>query len=132
MSVDHRFRRTSDVSSDDRAGPAAPTGAQATASESRRLPRTRTGTAWVGACVAAVGVLALIIFIAQNVHSVEVSFVTLHGRFPLAVALLAAALAGSVITLMLGSARIVQLRRTARRFRRARAATSAGDDQPAG
>ncbi len=129
MSVVHRFRNTPDASSDDRDGPAAPTGAQAAASESRTLPHTRAGIAWVGACIAAVGVLALIIFIAQNVHSVEVSFVTLHGRFALAVALLAAALAGSVITLVLGSTRIVQLRRTARRYRRARA-TSAGDDQP--
>jgi uncharacterized integral membrane protein len=129
MSDVHRFRHTPDASSDDSDGPAAPTGAAA--SESRTLPHTRAGIAWVGACIAAVAVLVLIIFIAQNVHSVEVSFVTLHGRFPLAVALLAAALAGSVITLVLGSTRIVQLRRTARRYRRAQK-TSAGDDQPAG
>jgi putative membrane protein len=91
------------------------------------LPHTRAGAAWVGACVAAVVVLALIIFIAQNVHAVKVSFLTLNGRFPLAVALLAAALAGSVITLVLGSTRIVQLRRTARRFRRERPVASAGE-----
>jgi uncharacterized integral membrane protein len=132
MSFVHRFRHASDVSSGDLDGPAAAADAQAAPARPRTLPRTRAGTAWVGASVAAVVVLALIIFIAQNVHAVEVSFVTLHGRFPLAVALLAAALAGSVVTLVIGSTRIVQLRRTARRFGRERSAASSGDDQPAG
>ena len=85
------------------------------------MPRTRAGTAWVLACVAAVALLALIVFITQNVHAVEVSFLGWHGQFPLAVALLAAALIGSVLTLILGSTRILQLRRTALRSRRARA-----------
>jgi uncharacterized integral membrane protein len=85
------------------------------------LPRTRAGTAWVLACVAAVALLALIVFITQNVHPVEVSFLGWHGQFPLAVALLAAALIGTVLTLILGSTRILQLRRTAVRSRRERA-----------
>jgi uncharacterized integral membrane protein len=85
------------------------------------LPRTRAGTAWVLACVAAVALLALIVFITQNLHLVEVSFLGWHGQFPLVVALLAAALIGSVLTLILGSTRILQLRRTAVRSRRERA-----------
>jgi uncharacterized integral membrane protein len=84
------------------------------------LPRTRAGTAWVLACAAAVALLALIVFITQNLHPVEVSFLGWHGQFPLAVALLAAALIGSVLTLILGSTRILQLRRTALRSRRER------------
>ena len=87
--------------------------------ESARLPRTRAGTAWVLACVAAVALLALIVFITQNLHPVEVSFLGWHGQFPLVVGL-AAALIGSVLTLILGSTRIVQLRRTALRSRRER------------
>jgi uncharacterized integral membrane protein len=71
--------------------------------------------------VAAVALLALIVFITQNLHPVEVSFLGWHGQFPLAVALLAAALIGSVLTLILGSTRILQLRRTAVRSRRERA-----------
>jgi uncharacterized integral membrane protein len=84
------------------------------------LPRTRAGTAWVLACVAAVALLALIVFITQNLHPVEVSFLGWHGQFPLVVVVLAAALVGCVLTLILGSTRIVQLRRTAVRSRRAR------------
>jgi len=86
-----------------------------------KLPRTRAGTAWVLAFLAAVALLALIVFITQNLHPVEVSFLGWHGQFPLAVALLAAALIGSVITLILGSTRILQLRRTALRSRGERA-----------
>jgi lipopolysaccharide assembly protein A len=85
-----------------------------------RLPRTRAGTAWVLACVAAVALLALIVFITQNLHPVEVSFLGWHGQFPLVVVVLAAALIGSVLTLILGSTRILQLRRTAVRSRRGR------------
>ena len=81
------------------------------------LPRTRAGTAWVLACVAAVALLALIVFITQNLHPVEVSFLGWRGQFPLVVVVLAAALVGSVLTLILGSTRIVQLRRTALRSR---------------
>jgi uncharacterized integral membrane protein len=72
------------------------------------------------ACVAAVALLALIVFITQNLHPVEVSFLAWHGQFPLVVAVLAAALIGSVLTLVLGSTRILQLRRTAVRSRRQR------------
>ena len=77
------------------------------------------------ACVAAVALLALIVFISQNLHPVEVSYLGWHGQFPLVVVVLAAALIGSVLTLILGSTRIVQLRRTARRSRRERAQVSA-------
>lgn len=82
--------------------------------ESTAVPRTRAGTAWVLACGAAVALLVLIVFIAQNTHAAQVSFLVWHGDFPLAVALLAAALIGVVLTLILGSTRIIQLRRTAR------------------
>ena len=88
---------------------------------SASLPRTRAGTAWVLACVAAVALLALIVFITQNLHPVGVSFLGWHGQFPLVVAVLAAAFIGSVLTLILGSTRILQLRRTATRSGRERA-----------
>ncbi len=62
--------------------------------------------------------IALIIFIAQNAGAVQVSFVSLHGRFSLAVALLAAVAAGCLLTLVLGTTRVLQLRRLVRRRHR--------------
>ncbi len=79
------------------------------------LPRTRAGFTWVTVCVAAVALIVLIVFIAQNTNSVQVSFFSLHGRFPLSVALLAAVAAGCVFTLAVGTIRILQLRRAVRR-----------------
>ena len=78
-------------------------------------PRTRAGATWVVACVAVLVLITLIIFVAQNSGSVEVSFLSLHGRFSLAVALLAAVAAGSALTLVLGTTRILQLRHFVRR-----------------
>jgi uncharacterized integral membrane protein len=77
--------------------------------------------------VAAVVLLALIVFITQNLHPVEVSFLGWNGRFPLVVMVLAAAFIGCVSTLILGSTRILQLRRTAMSARRARARTRMPD-----
>jgi uncharacterized integral membrane protein len=61
--------------------------------------------------------LLLIIFIAQNTQSVQVSFLAWDGRAPLAVSLLIASLVGIVLALVAGSLRILQLRRRVRRDR---------------
>jgi lipopolysaccharide assembly protein A len=83
--------------------------------QTARTTRTRTGYAWIAIC-GAIGVsVALIVFIAQNSQPVQVSFLGWHGRFPLAVALLASAASAGVTAAGIGSARIVQLRRAARR-----------------
>ncbi|HEU5429148.1 MAG TPA: lipopolysaccharide assembly protein LapA domain-containing protein [Actinocrinis sp.] len=84
----------------------------------RTPPRTRAGSTWVMVCIAAIVLIVLIVFIAQNSGPTGISFFTLHGRFPLAVALLAAAAAGCVLTLVIGSTRILQLRRIVRRRHR--------------
>jgi uncharacterized integral membrane protein len=65
----------------------------------------------------AVLLLLLVIFIAQNTQSVEVSFLGWNGEAPLAVALLIAAIVGIVLAVFAGSLRIVQLRRRVRRER---------------
>jgi lipopolysaccharide assembly protein A len=114
------------------AGSAPESVAPADVHDSARLPRTRAGTAWVLACGAAVALLALIVFITQNLHLVDVSFLGWHGQFPLVVALLAGALIGSVLTLILGSTRILQLRRTAARSRRERAQARVVPDRKSG
>lgn len=82
-------------------------------------PRTVAGSTWVMACIAVLILIVLVIFVAQNTESVRVTLFGFHGRFPLAVALLAAVAAGCVLTLGLGTTRILQLRRIVRRRRRA-------------
>jgi uncharacterized integral membrane protein len=74
-----------------------------------------------------VGVLflvALLVFIFQNLQDVRVSFVTLHASFPLALSLLCAAVASALVVLLLGVARMIQLRRVARRHRKAAVAST--------
>jgi putative membrane protein len=82
------------------------------------VPRTRTGAAWVGVCAAAVIAVALIVFMVQNTRSVEISFLWMAASTSLAVALLIAAVGGILLTLVVGTARITQLRRVVRRNRR--------------
>ena len=67
------------------------------------------------------GIAALIvvlIFIIQNAHAVNITFLGAHLQLSLAVALLLAAVAGALIMAAAGTARITQLRQTMRRDRR--------------
>ena len=79
------------------------------------VPRSRTGVAWLAACSAAVLAIALIIFMLQNTTSVEVTFLWMTATTSLALMLLIAAVGGIVVTLILGSARIIQLRHVVRK-----------------
>ncbi len=68
-----------------------------------------------------IGVAVLIvvmIFIIQNAHAVNISFLGAHLQLSLAVALLLAAIAGALAMAAVGTARITQLRRIMRRNRR--------------
>jgi uncharacterized integral membrane protein len=85
------------------------------ASTANRLPHTRTGAAWFGICAAALISVVLIVFMAQNTGRVEVNFLWMHGTLPLALALLIAAVGAAILTMVVGAARITQLRRLARR-----------------
>lgn len=100
------------VASDAAPGPSQP------AQAPRAVPVTRTSVAWVGVWVSAIVLIAFIVFILQNTRSVQVSFLGMHGALPLAVGLLIAMVAGVVVTLVVGTARITQVRRLARRRRR--------------
>jgi lipopolysaccharide assembly protein A len=62
--------------------------------------------------------VAVMIFIIQNAHAVNISFLGAHLRLSLAVALLLAAIAGALAMAAAGTARITQLRRIMRRNRR--------------
>lgn len=79
------------------------------------VPLTRAGAAWVGLSAAAVVAVLLIIFLVQNTHQVQVNFLGMSTSTSLALMLLIAAVSGIFITAVLGTARMVQLRRIIRR-----------------
>jgi uncharacterized integral membrane protein len=83
-----------------------------------RIKRTRTSGIWVAVGFFAVILLLLLIFILQNGTQVSVSYLGMHGHLPLGVALLLAAVCGVLLVVLAGTARIGQLRTTARRHRR--------------
>ncbi|HEV8562729.1 MAG TPA: lipopolysaccharide assembly protein LapA domain-containing protein [Actinophytocola sp.] len=70
--------------------------------------------AWVSVCAAALVAVALVIVAVQNTRSVEVSFLWMTTGTPLALALLIGTIGGILLTLVLGTARITQLRRQVR------------------
>jgi uncharacterized integral membrane protein len=62
--------------------------------------------------------IVVLIFIIQNAHPVNISFLGAHLRLSLAVALLLAVIAGALIMAAAGTARITHLRVIMRRDRR--------------
>jgi len=81
--------------------------------------RTRMGGLWVGLAVAAVVLVFLLVFILENGQSADIGYFGAHGHLPLGVALLLAAVAGVLLVIIPGTARIIQLRLNARRHRAA-------------
>jgi uncharacterized integral membrane protein len=79
------------------------------------LVRTRIGGIWVAVIIAAWVLVFFLIFVLQNPDRVNVFFLGAAGTLPLGVAMLFAAIAGALVVALIGSARIIQLRRTARR-----------------
>jgi uncharacterized integral membrane protein len=84
-----------------------------------RIKRTRISGLWVAIGFFAVVLLLLLIFILQNSQKVDISYMGAHGHLPLGVALLLAAVCGVLLVVLAGTARISQLRATARKHRRA-------------
>jgi uncharacterized integral membrane protein len=74
------------------------------------LRRSRVSGVWWAVVALAVLLLVLVVFIAQNTRSVQVSFLGWEGQAPLAVALLIAAVAGILLAVVAGALRILQLR----------------------
>jgi len=84
----------------------------------RRRAHTRISGMRTGLIAGVLGLIVVMIFIIQNAHAVNLSFLGAHLRLSLAVALLLAAIAGALIMAAAGTARITQLRRIMRRDRR--------------
>ncbi len=81
--------------------------------------RTRMGGLWVALALSALVLLLLLIFILENGRKASVAFFGAHATMPLGVGLLLAAVFGALIVVIPGTGRIIQLRITARRHRRA-------------
>jgi uncharacterized integral membrane protein len=77
--------------------------------------RTRSGGAWVGLITAAVFLVLLIVFIAQNTARVSIKFLGFNGHLSLGLMILISATVGLLIASVPGTIRIVQLRRALRR-----------------
>ncbi len=90
----------------------------ASAPAHHRLRRTRLGGVWVGLTVSAIVLLLLLVFILENGQEASIGYFGAHGRLPLGVALLLAAVAGALLVTIPASGRIIQLRRAAHRHRR--------------
>jgi putative membrane protein len=96
----------------DRKPAAAPPAAEAGATgPTAKTPRSRAGAVWVGICIAAVLLIVLVIFMLQNTRPVLVTFFSLEGTVPLAIALLIAGIGVGLIALVVGTIRIGQLRK---------------------
>jgi lipopolysaccharide assembly protein A len=93
--------------------PNAPAQVIKTGTTRTRISGIRTGLIAGAACL-----VVVMIFIIQNTHAVNISFLGAHLRLSLAVALLLAAIAGALIMAAAGTARITQLRRILRRNQR--------------
>ncbi|MGH3724796.1 MAG: LapA family protein [Mycobacterium sp.] len=79
------------------------------------VTRTRAAATWTGVILGLLILILLLIFITQNMNSVTTSFLVWHLNLPLGVTVLIAAVAGALLTALVGIVRIVQLRRAAKK-----------------
>ncbi len=103
-----------DPNADPATNPALRLGEQSTV----RIPvvtRTRTSGLWTGLLLSAVVGIFLLIFILQNLRTVEIAFLGFTGSLPIGVAVLFAAIAGLLVVAIPGGLRILQLRRVVHR-----------------
>ena len=76
---------------------------------------TRAAALWSSLIIGLLVLIILLVFITQNTESVEMTFIAWHWRLPLGVQILLSAVLGSLLTVLVGAARIVQLRRAAKK-----------------
>jgi uncharacterized integral membrane protein len=82
------------------------------------VPFTRTAALWWALIVGSLTLIVLLIFIAQNLNETTIHFLGWKWNAPVGIAFLVAAICGSLITVMTGAARMVQLRRAAKKHMR--------------
>ncbi|GGU92479.1 hypothetical protein GCM10010182_04690 [Actinomadura cremea] len=82
---------------------------------SQAVTVARTSVAWPGLWAVAIISTLFMMVVVSNTGDVRISFAGMSGTLPLALALLAAMGAGIVVTLILGAARLTQMRPLARK-----------------
>jgi uncharacterized integral membrane protein len=75
---------------------------------------TRLAAAWWALVVGLVILIILLIFVAQNTGSITAHFLGLEWSLSVGVGYLLAAVAGATATVLVGAARMIQLRRVAK------------------
>ena len=78
------------------------------------IPHTRTARAHNALIAGAIVLILLLVFIIENTASVRIAYFGVGFHLPLGVALLLAAIGGALLVGIVGTARIVQLRRRVR------------------
>jgi uncharacterized integral membrane protein len=76
---------------------------------------TRTASVWSSLIAGFFILIVLLVFIVQNLTEQQVNFFAWHLSLPQGVLLLLAAIAGGLVTVLAGTARIFQLRRAAKK-----------------
>jgi uncharacterized integral membrane protein len=76
---------------------------------------TRAGALWTSLILGFLILILLLVFITQNPDSAPFTFLGWHWTLPLGVAILLAAIVGGLLTVTVGTARILQLRRAAKK-----------------
>lgn len=90
-----------------------------------RVGRTAASTTYVGIGIGLLVLVVILIVIIQNLGSASVHFFTANFHLPLGLVILASAVAGGLLVLLASAARVLQLRRNARRHRKADARAAA-------
>jgi uncharacterized integral membrane protein len=88
--------------------------------EGQAAASPRRSALWRTVALTLVLLTALLIFVLQNTRQVRLRFTWLRFSAPAGVALLLSAVAGALLVFLVGSIRILQLRRERRRQRRER------------
>ncbi|ALG31014.1 hypothetical protein AOZ07_17820 [Glutamicibacter halophytocola] len=84
-----------------------------------KLPVTKLGRIWTATVLGIIVLILLIIFIAQNQDQVTLRYFTYEGQVNLGLALFIAAVGGALVVAIAGVARVIQLRATAKKKRKA-------------
>ncbi len=109
------------MSSPTPASPSQPPPKPATAPKKGDAPKepairfTRAGALWSSLIAGFLILIVLLIFITQNTAEAPFTFLGWHWNLPLGVAILLAAVVGGLITVAVGTARMLQLRRAAKK-----------------
>lgn len=83
-----------------------------------KIKHSLSARMWTGMIVGALVLIVLLVFVIQNPDSTDFQIFAWHFTMPLGVAILLAAIAGALITAVVGAVRMFQLRRAAKRAHR--------------